>query len=87
MSGKLDKTRRWFLKGASAAGIAGLAGCTSGESGSDGTTVGGTTSSGDTADEIVFYNAGSLKYDPGTEENIKRFEEETGITVNVNEVP
>ncbi|PSP55822.1 transcriptional antiterminator [Halobacteriales archaeon QS_1_67_19] len=87
MSGELDKTRRWFLKGASAAGIAGLAGCTSGESGSDGTTVGGTTSSGDTADEIVFYNAGSLKYDPGTEENIKRFEEETGITVNVNEVP
>jgi len=39
------------------------------------------------ADEIVFYNAGSLKFDPGTEANIERFEEETGITVNVNEVP
>jgi len=87
MCAKPNKTRRRFLKVTSAAGIAGLAGCTADDSASDGTTVGGTTSSGDTADEIVFYNAGSLKYDPGTKENIKRFEDETGISVNVNEVP
>jgi len=39
------------------------------------------------ADEIVFYNSGSLEFDPGTETNIERFEEETGISVEVNEVP
>ncbi len=39
------------------------------------------------ADEIVFYNAGSLEFDPGTEANIQRFQEETGISVEVNEVP
>jgi len=36
---------------------------------------------------IVFYNSGSLEFDPGTETNIERFEEETGISVEVNEVP
>jgi multiple sugar transport system substrate-binding protein len=39
------------------------------------------------SDKLVFYNAGSLEYDPGTEANIERFEEDTGITVEVNEVP
>jgi multiple sugar transport system substrate-binding protein len=90
-------TRRRFLIGAGATGAAALAGCT-GDTGSgtgttdatdagDGTTTGGTASSGEMADKIVFYNAGSLQYDPGTEANIERFEEETGITVEVNEVP
>lgn len=36
---------------------------------------------------ITYYNAGSLEFDPGTAENISRFEDETDITVNVNEVP
>ncbi|WP_310921540.1 sugar ABC transporter substrate-binding protein [Haloarcula saliterrae] len=35
----------------------------------------------------MFYNSGSLEFDPGTAENIDRFEQETGITVEVNEVP
>lgn len=89
-------TRRRFLIGAGATGAAALAGCT-GDTGSStnttdsggggGTTTGGSTSSSGMADKIVFYNAGSLQYDPGTEANIERFEEETGITVEVNEVP
>lgn len=69
----MSKTRRQFLKGTGAAGVAGIAG----------TTMGGARQ----ADSIVFYNAGSLEFDPGTEENISRFEDETGITVEVNEVP
>lgn len=39
------------------------------------------------ADQITVYNMGSLEGDPGTAENIRLFEEETGVTVNVNEVP
>ncbi|MCO8265560.1 extracellular solute-binding protein [Haloferax sp. AB510] len=92
MQDKGTGTRRQFITAAGAAGVAALAGC-SGTSSSDsggttessGTTTG--SSSGSMADKIVFYNAGSLKYDPGTAENIKRFEEETGITVEVNETP
>jgi multiple sugar transport system substrate-binding protein len=55
------------------------------DSGSSGTSTGST--SGSMADRLVFYNAGSLQYDPGTARNIERFEEETGITVEVNETP
>ena len=100
MADKRSHTRRRFITGAGTAGVAALAGCsgdstetsteqtsTGSSSGDDGTTVGNTTSGGEMADKIVFYNAGSLQYDPGTAENIKRFEEETGITVEVNEVP
>src|SRR6056297_3454470 len=72
-----NRTRRRFIKGAGLAGSVALAGCA-------GLTGDGSES---TADEIVFYNAGSLEFDPGTEDNIKRFEEETGISVEVNEVP
>ncbi|MBX0321794.1 extracellular solute-binding protein [Halomicroarcula sp. F13] len=92
------RTRRRFIKGAGAIGTVALAGCggngsSDGGSGSDGSD--GSDGSGETtgtgtesmADSIVFYNAGSLKYDPGTEANIERFEEETGISVEVNEVP
>ncbi|WP_423999795.1 sugar ABC transporter substrate-binding protein [Haloarcula salina] len=73
-------------------GTTALAGCggNAGTSGGNETAnSGGTTGTGSEsmADSIVFYNAGSLKYDPGTEANIERFEEETGISVEVNEVP
>jgi len=87
MADKRRKTRRRFLQGAGAAGaigITGLSGCLGGSSSSDSTSAGG---SGTTADKITFYNSGSLEYDPGTKENIKRFEEETGITVEVNGIP
>ncbi|MDS0261633.1 substrate-binding domain-containing protein [Haloarcula sp. S1CR25-12] len=72
-----NRTRRRFIKGAGVAGSVALAGC------------GGLTGSGSesTSDKIVFYNSGSLEFDPGTAENIDRFEQETGITVEVNEVP
>ena len=94
------RTRRTFIKSAGVIGTAALAGCSGGsdsstEDGSDGessdggSTEGGTTGTGSEtmADELVFYNAGSLEFDPGTEANIERFEEETGISVEVNEVP
>ena len=90
---KPNRSRRQFMKSAGVAstvGIASLAGCNSNGSNDPGTTTAsgsGSSDDGEMADEIVFYNAGSLQYDPGTAENIKRFEEETGITVNVNEVP
>ncbi|WP_137284759.1 sugar ABC transporter substrate-binding protein [Halorussus salinisoli] len=95
MADNRSRTRRRFITGAGTAGVAALAGCSGGNDdstetttdGSSGTTVGTTMSGGEMADKIVFYNAGSLKYDPGTAENIKRFEEETGIKVEVNEVP
>lgn len=100
MTDKCTRTRRTFLKGAGVAGTIALAGCSQNDdsgstetTGSDGSgdsgNTGGKTDSGSEsmADEIVFYNAGSLEFDPGTEANIKRFEEETGITVKVNEVP
>ncbi|MFC6976615.1 extracellular solute-binding protein [Halomicroarcula sp. GCM10025709] len=55
---------------------------------SDGSSGGDTGSGSESmADRIVFYNAGSLQYDPGTKRNIERFEEESGITVEVNETP
>lgn len=76
MTDNHNRSRRSFLKTTGALGAAstaGLAGCLSG--------------SGDVADKLVFYNAGSLEYDQGTEANIERFEDETGITVDVNEVP
>ncbi|GGN85562.1 sugar ABC transporter substrate-binding protein [Haloarcula pellucida] len=92
MQRQSKRTRRRFIKGAGAIGTVALAGCggngsSDGESGSDGS--GETTGTGteSMADSIVFYNAGSLKYDPGTEANIERFEDETGISVEVNEVP
>jgi multiple sugar transport system substrate-binding protein len=77
MQNNRSRTRRRFIQGAGAAGSIALAGCS------------GLTGSGSesTADEIVFYNSGSLEFDPGTADNIKRFEEETGISVEVNEVP
>ncbi|WP_336337617.1 sugar ABC transporter substrate-binding protein [Haloarcula brevis] len=89
------RTRRTFIKSAGVIGTAALAGCSGGsdsttEGGSDGeSSDGATTGTGSEtmADEIVFYNAGSLEFDPGTEANIERFEEETGISVEVNEVP
>lgn len=86
------KTRRRFITGVGATGAVALAGCTgSDDSSSDasGSSSGATAGSGSEsmADEIVFYNAGSLEFDPGTEANIERFEEETGISVEVNEVP
>ncbi|WP_435098709.1 sugar ABC transporter substrate-binding protein [Halorubrum sp. N11] len=96
MSEHNSQTRRRFLIGSGAAGATALAGCTGGSDNQpdstnttegDGTTTGGSASSDEMADKIVFYNAGSLQYDPGTAENIERFEEETGITVEVNEVP
>jgi multiple sugar transport system substrate-binding protein len=80
------KTRRRFITGVGATGAVALAGCTdSNDSGSSGATAGSGSES--MADEIVFYNSGSLEFDPGTEANIERFEEETGISVKVNEVP
>lgn len=80
------KTRRRFITGVGATGAVALAGCTdSNDSGSSGATAGSGSES--MADEIVFYNSGSLEFDPGTETNIERFEEETGISVEVNEVP
>ena len=66
-------TRRKFLQAAGAAGTVGVTGLV-GTAGAQG-------------GSITFYNAGSLQYDPGTEANIKKFEERTGITVDVNEVP
>ena len=93
MTGTPNHSRRRFITAAGATGIAALAGCNSsndsqnepadgngGGSGSDGTTTGDSKSS-ELADKIVFYNAGSLEYDPGTAENIDRFEKETGIEV------
>ncbi|WP_368409350.1 sugar ABC transporter substrate-binding protein [Halorussus gelatinilyticus] len=68
----MKQTRRSFLKATGATGVAGVAGSASALAQNK---------------SITFYNAGSLQYDPGTEKNIQRFEEETGITVNVNEVP
>lgn len=65
-------TRRQFLKAATAS-TAGVVGLSGSVAGQ--------------ADEIVFYNAGSLEFDQGTRENINRFQDETGISVNVNEVP
>ncbi|MFC4550136.1 MULTISPECIES: ABC transporter substrate-binding protein [Halorussus] len=100
MADKRSHTRRRFITGAGTAGVAALAGCsgtnndssttestTESGSGGGGTTVGNTKSSGEMADKIVFYNAGSLQYDPGTKKNIQRFQDETGIKVEVNEVP
>lgn len=97
---KQNHTRRRFVKATGAAsvvGVTGLAGCSEGDGGdgSDGGDGGDVeplgsldeVNSDDLADEIVFYNAGGLQYDPGTEENIKRFEDEFGVSVNVNEVP
>ncbi|WP_459808667.1 ABC transporter substrate-binding protein [Halopiger thermotolerans] len=84
------QSRRTVIKTSGAlgaAGIVGLAGCTGNSDGGNGNSSGSGTSDGEMADEITFYNAGSLEFDPGTEDNIRRFEEETGITVNVNEVP
>lgn len=91
-------SRRQFLQTTGIAGVTALAaGCTgnsnggasndgsNGNGGHSGTTT--SNSDGSTADSITFYNAGSLKYDPGTKKNIQRFQDETGITVNVNEVP
>ena len=66
-------TRRKFLRTAGAAGTAGLAGFAG--------------TAGAQQQSITFYNAGSLQYDPGTEANIKKFENQTGIKVDVNEVP
>ncbi|UPW01204.1 extracellular solute-binding protein [Halorussus gelatinilyticus] len=99
MADNRSRTRRRFIATAGASGVAALAGCsggggdtsndttTTGSGGSEGTTVGTTMSGGEMADKIVFYNSGGLSSDPGTEKNIKRFEDETGITVEVNEVP
>ncbi|KOX94672.1 sugar ABC transporter substrate-binding protein [Haloarcula rubripromontorii] len=89
------RTRRTFIKSAGVIGTAALAGCSGGSDSSTEDGSGGESSDGATtgtgsetmADEIVFYNAGSLEFDPGTEANIERFEEETGISVEVNEVP
>lgn len=100
MTGTPTHSRRRFITAAGATGIAALAGCNSsndaqsepadgnngGGSNGDGTTTGDSKSS-ELAEKIVFYNAGSLQYDPGTKANIDRFQEETGITVEVNEVP
>lgn len=41
----------------------------------------------DYADEITVYNSGDLEHDPATAMDIKRFEEEYGVKVNVVEVP
>ncbi|MFC4449650.1 substrate-binding domain-containing protein [Halorussus aquaticus] len=68
----MKQTRRGFLKATGATGVAGIAGSASALAQNQ---------------SITFYNAGSLEFDPGTEQNISRFEDETGITVNVNEVP
>ncbi|WP_135303975.1 sugar ABC transporter substrate-binding protein [Haloarcula amylovorans] len=93
MQNKHNRTRRTFIKSAGAIGTVALAGCSGGDGGDggDNTADGSGTSTGtgseSMAEKLVFYNAGSLKYDPGTEKNIERFEEETGITVEVNEVP
>ncbi|WP_312912271.1 ABC transporter substrate-binding protein [Natronosalvus caseinilyticus] len=78
-TGRAD-TRRGFVtsSGVAATGIAGLSGCLG---------IGFGRRSDEAEDEIVFYNAGSLEYDPGTAANIDRFESETGISVDVNEVP
>lgn len=70
-------SRRRFLETAGVTPLAGFGGCAA---------VGGTTS-GRLVDHIVFYNAGKLEFDPGTRRNIERFEDETGITVEVPEVP
>ncbi|WP_321111222.1 substrate-binding domain-containing protein [Halorussus salinisoli] len=68
----MKQTRRRFLKATGATGVAGVLGSGSALAQNN---------------SITFFNAGSLEFDPGTEENISRFEDETGITVNVNEVP
>ncbi|MFB6078727.1 MAG: extracellular solute-binding protein [Halarchaeum sp.] len=84
------RTHRRFLAGAGATGAVALAGCNSNSgsgSSSNSSTSTATSSSSGYADKIVFYNSGSLKYDPGTKANIERFEDETGVTVEVNEVP
>ncbi|MFB6222477.1 MAG: extracellular solute-binding protein [Haloarcula sp.] len=89
-------TRRTFIKSAGVVGTVALAGCsgdssTEDNSGDTDSSDGAGTATGSgsesLADKLVFYNAGSLEFDPGTEANIERFEEETGITVEVNEVP
>lgn len=96
MQDKHHRTRRRFLTGAGATGAIALAGCTGNSSdnsespdSSGDDSSGGTMGSGSEsmANKIVFYNAGSLEFDPGTEENIQRFQDETGISVEVNEVP
>ncbi len=82
MVDKYNHSRRTFIRSVGAIGVGGiaaLAGCSSSKNG-DG-------SGGKTADKIVFYNAGSLKDDPGTKKNIDRFQKKTGIKVDVNEVP
>ncbi|MFC7213203.1 extracellular solute-binding protein [Saliphagus sp. GCM10025334] len=76
-------TRRKVMKTTGALGatsIVGLTGCLGDDSDGNG-------DGEEMADEITFYNAGSLEFDEGTRDNIERFEEETGITVDVNEVP
>ncbi|NEU55749.1 extracellular solute-binding protein [Halorussus sp. MSC15.2] len=94
MADNPSRTRRRFIAGAGATGVAALAGCSGNDSSnatttdsSGGTTVGTTMSGGEMADKIVFYNSGGLGSDPGTEKNIQRFQDETGIQVEVNEVP
>lgn len=76
MTTQESRSRRDFLRQTGATTVA---------LGSIGATTG--IAAGQQADSITYYNAGGLESDPGTEENINRFEEETGITVNVNEVP
>ncbi|KZN22887.1 transcriptional antiterminator [Haladaptatus sp. R4] len=87
MGDEHNHTRRRFMQTTGALGIAGstaLAGCTSSSKSDNGGKNGG---SGEMADKIKFFNAGSLKDDPGTKKNIDRFEKKTGIEVEVNEVP
>ncbi|MFC7141481.1 extracellular solute-binding protein [Halosimplex aquaticum] len=81
MAGQRE-SRRAFLAAAAGAS-ASLAGCARGALARRSATA----SSRDLADRIVFYNAGDLQFDPGTRRNIERFEAETGITVEVPEVP
>lgn len=88
MGDEYNHTRRRFVRATGALGIAGttaLAGCTSSKDGKGSKNDG--SGDGEMADKIVFFNAGSLKDDPGTKKNIERFEDETGIKVDVNEVP
>lgn len=86
MSDRHNRSRRGFLRTTGAAGLAVAAGCM-GDDGNDGGDVQGDGDDGETADKIVFYNAGSLEYDQGTEANIERFQDDTGIEVETNEVP
>ena len=89
MSSNISQSRRWFLRVAGTAGVAsmtGLAGCMGGSGDDSGNNSTG-SKGGQMANKVRLYNMGSLQYDPGTAKNLKRFEEETGITVEVSEVP